>query len=127
MEQNLKILKDFASSFTPGKSDNFIFLGATGLGKTHLSSSVAQAVIANGYYVVYESALTMFSDYEEKKFKRSSYYDADYEFDKYVECDLLLIDDLGLRNDELIHRLMPVQRHKHEAHPAQVHDNQHKS
>ncbi len=95
MEQNLKILKDFASSFTPGKSDNFIFLGATGLGKTHLSSSVAQAVIANGYYVVYESALTMFSDYEEKKFGRSSYYDADYEFDKYVECDLLLIDDLG--------------------------------
>lgn len=95
MEQNLKILKNFASGFTPGKSDNFIFLGATGLGKTHLSSAVAQAVIANGYYVVYESALTMFSDYEEKKFGRSSYYDADYEFDKYAECDLLLIDDLG--------------------------------
>lgn len=95
MEQNLKILKEFASSFVPAKSDSYIFIGATGLGKTHLSSAVAQAVIAKGYYVVYESALTLFSDYEEKKFNRNSYYDAEYEFDKYTECDLLLIDDLG--------------------------------
>ncbi len=95
MEQNLKILKEFANGFVPSKSDSYIFIGATGLGKTHLSSAVAQAVIAKGHYVVYESALTLFSDYEEKKFNRNSYYDAGYEFDKYTECDLLLIDDLG--------------------------------
>lgn len=95
MEQNVKILKDFANNFVPKKSDNFIFVGATGLGKTHLSSAVAQAVIANGHYVVYESALTMFSDYEAKKFGRSNYYEDEGEFDKYIECDLLLIDDLG--------------------------------
>lgn len=96
MERNLNILKEYANGFIPGKSDNFIFLGATGLGKTHLSSSVAQAIIEKGSYVVYESAMKIFEDYEEKKFgSRNSSYDAEYEFEKYDECDLLIIDDLG--------------------------------
>ncbi len=94
IEKNLQILEEFTNEFSADKFDNFIFMGATGLGKTHLSSAVAQRIIENGYYVIYESALTLFSDYEEKKFGRSS-GDADYEFDKYIECDLLLIDDLG--------------------------------
>ncbi len=95
IEKNLHILENFADEFSIDKFDNFIFMGATGLGKTHLSSAVAQKVIENGYYVIYESALTLFSDYEEKKFGRNSANDSDYEFDKYIECDLLLIDDLG--------------------------------
>ncbi len=95
MEKNLSMLKEFANTFSPGKSDSFIFLGATGLGKTHLSSATAQEIIKKGYYVVYESAIKVFEDYEEWKFGSRYNTDAAYEYEKYEECDLLIIDDLG--------------------------------
>jgi len=96
MKQNLSILRDFANNFTPRESDSFLFLGATGLGKTHLSSSVAQAVIERGYYVVYESALKLFGDFELQRFGNGSYgSEADGDIDKYMDCDLLIMDDLG--------------------------------
>lgn len=96
MERNIHILQEFAEKFIPGQSDSFIFLGATGLGKTHLSSSVAQVVIKKGSYVVYESAIKIFEDYEEKKFGSRSYSsDTEFEYEKYEDCDLLIIDDLG--------------------------------
>ena len=96
MSRNLAILKNYAETFVPGKSDSFLFVGGTGLGKTHLSSSVARAVIERGAYVVYESAITLFAEYESKQFGRSSFGD-DEEIDteKYTDCDLLIIDDLG--------------------------------
>ena len=96
MGQNLKMLKEFSDTFVPEKSDSFLFLGATGLGKTHLSTATATAVIRKGAYVVYESAIKMFSDYETRRFGNSGYYsDFDDDVEKYVDCDLLIIDDLG--------------------------------
>ncbi len=95
MERNISILRNFADTFKPEKSDSFIFLGATGLGKTHLSSAVAQVIIEKGSYVVYESAIKLFEDYESKKFARSYYSDSEDESEKYADCDLLIIDDLG--------------------------------
>lgn len=96
MSQNLKMLKEFSANFAPEKSDSFLFLGATGLGKTHLSTATATAVIKKGAYVVYESALKMFSDYEARRFGSNGYFsEADDDIEKYVDCDLLIIDDLG--------------------------------
>ncbi len=96
MQQNVSILKDFAANFTPGKADSFLFLGGTGLGKTHLSSAVAQAVIERGYYVVYESSLKLFGDFELQRFGNGGYgLENDTDVGKYLECDLLIIDDLG--------------------------------
>ena len=37
-------------------SDSLLFIGGTGLGKTHLSTAIAKGVIEKGYDVVYESA-----------------------------------------------------------------------
>jgi len=97
MGQNVRLLKEFAAGFVPGKSDSFLFLGATGLGKTHLSTAVAQEIIKTGAYVVYESALTLFGEFEEQRFHRSSYdMDEDSEgTERFTDCDLLIIDDLG--------------------------------
>lgn len=97
MAQTVRRLKEFAANFVPGKSDSFLFLGATGLGKTHLSTAVAQEIIKSGAYVVYESALTLFGEFEEQRFHRSSYElseDSDGT-ERFTECDLLIIDDLG--------------------------------
>lgn len=96
MSRNVGMLKNFAENFVPGKSDSFLFAGATGLGKTHLSSAVARAVIEKGAYVVYESALKLFGDYEMRRFGNSGYTsDTEDDINRYIDCDLLIIDDLG--------------------------------
>ncbi len=92
MKRNATRLWEFAKNFVPGKSESFLFLGATGLGKTHLSSSVARVVIEKGAYVVYESSITLLADFEARRFGGNP--DAD-SVDRYTECDLLIIDDLG--------------------------------
>lgn len=92
-EMNFKLLYDFAHSFSGSQNDSWLLLGATGLGKTHLSTSVAKVVIERGYDVVYESAQGIISAFEMKRFG------GDYESDKeakFFDCDLLIIDDLGV-------------------------------
>ncbi len=79
---------DFAQNF--GTGANLLLTGGTGLGKTHLSSAIAQKVIDKGYTVVYESAQTVFDAYESVRFGRGT-----DNTDKYITCDLLIIDDLG--------------------------------
>ncbi len=79
---------DFAQNF--GTGANLLLTGGTGLGKTHLSSAIAQKVIDKGYTVVYESAQTVFDAYESVRFGRGN-----DNTDKYITCDLLIIDDLG--------------------------------
>ena len=95
MAQNVKILREFAEGYNKSTYENFLFHGPTGLGKTHLSSAVARSVIEKGGYVVYESSITLFADYEAKRFGNSYYSDYDSNVEKYIDCDLLIIDDLG--------------------------------
>jgi DNA replication protein DnaC len=70
-----------------------LLIGGTGLGKTHLSTSVAKAVIERGFDVLYVSAIDMFSDFEKKQFGNGEGYVDNTR--RYFECDLLIIDDLG--------------------------------
>lgn len=90
----LSAAKDFVKNF--GKSsDNLLLIGNTGTGKTHISTAIAKEVITRGFDVLYDSAQNIISDFEADKFK--SGYTSQYEpkADKYLECDLLIIDDLG--------------------------------
>ena len=83
----------FADDFE-NRRDFFLLVGGTGLGKTHLSTSVAKSLIDNGYDVVYEIAQNIFSDFESDRF-RDRFSDEEPISNKYFECDLLIIDDLG--------------------------------
>ncbi len=94
MEQNISILRSFVESFNRENDKSFLFMGGTGLGKTHLSTSVAVSLIEKGAYVVYESSIKLFSDFEARQFGRSPFGD-DTDTEKYLDCDLLIIDDLG--------------------------------
>ena len=93
MEQNLAYLVDYAKNFSIN-SDSLLLYGGTGLGKTHLSTAVAKAVIDKGYYVVYESAQNIFSDFDNDRF-RDRFNGDEPVAGKYLECELLIIDDLG--------------------------------
>lgn len=89
-----RMLHAFASGFNGKTSENFLLIGGTGLGKTHLSTAVAKAVIDKGFDVVYVSVVRMFEDFERKRFAPYS-YENDHLTDRYFDCDLLIVDDLG--------------------------------
>lgn len=89
------IARTYADKFDTETSGNMAFFGGTGLGKTHLSSAMAGAIIERGYDVFYTSANSMFADFEQKRFGSSAAFDASGEVSQYFACDLLIIDDLG--------------------------------
>ncbi|MBR2025147.1 MAG: ATP-binding protein [Clostridia bacterium] len=93
MKKNYKKLNKFAENFETNK-EFFLLVGGTGLGKTHLSTSVAKYLIETGYDVVYEIAQNIFSDFDADRF-RDRFSDDELLSTKYFDCDLLIIDDLG--------------------------------
>jgi len=92
MERNFQYVRRYALTFSPA-SDNLLFVGGTGLGKTFLAACVARAVADRGYSVVYETASHLFSKLEQAKFSPNE--DNRREAEKLTACDLLIIDDLG--------------------------------
>lgn len=94
IEQNFDELLSFAKNFETDKR-SFLLYGPTGLGKTHLSSAVARYLLDNGYDVVYESAQNVFADFERDRFRDRFDDEVELVSDKYLDCDLLILDDLG--------------------------------
>ncbi len=84
--------RKYAVSFTTA-SNNIMFMGGTGLGKTHLSLAIANAVINRGFSVVYGNAQNILSDLQNENFGRSD--NIRYAEKDVLGCDLLIIDDLG--------------------------------
>ena len=89
-----KVCLDFARNGVK-KGENLLLLGATGLGKTHLSTAIAKEVLEGGRSVVYESAPDLMEDFQFERFERDRYDRSDSRTDKYFAADLLIIDDLG--------------------------------
>ncbi len=92
MSDILDFCKFYAADFDTS-SQSVLMQGSTGLGKTHLSLSIAGEIIKKGYNVLYNSAQNMFNELEKERFGKSQDKGA-YEA-MILECDLLLIDDLG--------------------------------
>ncbi len=93
MKNNFCDAKLFAENFGGGAS-TLLFIGKTGTGKTHISTAIAKSVIEKGFSVLYDSAQNIISTFEHDRFK-SGYGPYEPNGDKYNECDLLIIDDLG--------------------------------
>ena len=98
MKQNFQNVRKYAETFALNEQNHpqsLLFLGGTGLGKTHLSTAIAKTVIERGYDVFYNSAVGTFSDFQRLRYGNTSMIgDAD-NTERYVSCDLLILDDLG--------------------------------
>lgn len=97
LERIFRFCQRYADGFRETGSANLLLIGATGLGKTHLSAAVAGRVIDRGFDVVCETAQNFFSDFENRRFNRpyGGYEREEDETDRYTDCDLLILDDLG--------------------------------
>ena len=93
MAKILEFCKKYASQFKKN-SPSLLMTGSTGLGKTHLSLTIAKEVIEKGFGVIYGSAQNIISKMEKEKFR--GYQNSSDETERhYIDCDLLIIDDLG--------------------------------
>lgn len=91
MKRNYDVMREYARTFDGKTVRNLLLIGGTGMGKTHLSTSLAKELIDRGYDVLYESAPNIFFELERERFDR----DDERASDRYYDAELLIIDDLG--------------------------------
>lgn len=89
-----KTCQNYAEKFGKFVVHNLFLTGAPGLGKTFLSACIARVVCEAGYSVVYDTAVHIFSSFEDAKFGRGG-EEAATDTQRYLSCDLLILDDLG--------------------------------
>lgn len=94
MSANLARAKEYAENFgKTDRNDSLLFIGKTGLGKTHISTAIAKNIIDKGFDVVYDTISNIINTYELQTFGHNE--QASTMVSRYIECDLLIIDDLG--------------------------------
>ncbi len=86
--------KSYAEDFSLTSKSLFMH-GATGLGKTHLSLAIARAVTEKGYNVIYGSCPNLLKRLEREHFGGRFNNADDGAEEELLNCDLLIIDDLG--------------------------------
>ena len=97
MSRILDYCRRYADSFTTD-SGNILMFGGTGLGKTHLSLSIAKEVLKKGYSVLYDSSLNYLNKIEKEQFGRGE--EGADTLACLLDTDLLILDDLGTEYDK---------------------------
>ncbi len=82
-------IRDF--SFT---NENLFFFGSCGTGKTFLTNCIAKELLDQGYMVIYKTADELINTLKEIRFDKNEFLE-----DAIINCDLLIIDDLGTESD----------------------------
>lgn len=97
MELVYEVCLNYAQKFGRFSIKNLFLSGAPGLGKTFLSACIARTVSERGFSVVYDTAGNIFAQFETRKFQSASEdgREARDETRRYLNCDLLIVDDLG--------------------------------
>lgn len=93
--ERMKKLLDFSKKYvkTFGEdSQNLLFVGEPGCGKTFLSVCIGCELIRSGKFVLYAPVQDLLADFEAATFKGKA---ASVPTEEYLEADLLIIDDLG--------------------------------
>ncbi len=92
MRNALDTCRNFVDTFDREKNNLFLY-GDIGVGKTFLTNCIAKELIDQSKSVIYFSAFQMFETMAKGKFDKDKIAQNTNEY--IVECDLLIIDDLG--------------------------------
>ena len=94
MDWVYRTCRRYAGQFGP-ESGSLLLTGDPGLGKTFLSAAIAREVSGEGFSVVYDTAAHIFDRFEARKFGREAGEAVEADVDRVLDCDLLILDDLG--------------------------------
>ena len=76
--------------------ENILFYGNAGVGKTFLTNCIAKELLTSAHTVIYLTAFQLFDILEKHKFSKGEKdYNIEEQFQGILDCDLLIIDDLG--------------------------------
>lgn len=88
--------RSFVDNFANTKTNNLLFSGPTGVGKTFLTGCISMELMKRGHTVLYQTAPALFNTIYEYRYKSAN--NDDWEsavYSNILESDLLIIDDLG--------------------------------
>ncbi len=94
MKNIYEFCRNYAESFTV-KSPSLLMYGKTGVGKTHLSLSIAKAVAERGFNAAYGSIVNLLTIIEREHFGKVSEEENMDTVNLLINADLLVLDDLG--------------------------------
>ena len=95
MKDVLSSCLDFIKNFDQ-KDENLLFYGNTGVGKTFLSNCIAKELLDSAHTVIYVTAFELVDILEKNTFGKDDENDIPENMFNYcLDCDLLIIDDLG--------------------------------
>lgn len=90
-ETSTRFIETFGKEF-----HNLLLYGNTGVGKTFLANCIAKELLDRAFTVIYLTAFQLFDILEKNKFGREEdNFEFQNQFDYILDCDLLIIDDLG--------------------------------
>lgn len=110
-QQNaLNQVVSFAKNMISGHKNNFVMVGPTGTGKTHLSCATARTLLSKGKharYITSEDLAQRIMDAWDRKVPDATEKSVIYDFSQY---DLLILDEYGLhdrdKRRELVHKVL---------------------
>ncbi|SET60308.1 ATP-binding protein [[Clostridium] polysaccharolyticum] len=87
----ISFIKNFNDSY-----ENLLIYGNPGVGKTFLTNCIARELLNTAHTVIYLTAFQLFSILEKNTFDKSKEnFETEEQFQGIMNCDLLIIDDLG--------------------------------
>ncbi len=92
-KMNRSLVFDLATAAFIGRHEDGLFLGPPGTGKSHLAQAIGQAVIQQGYRVLYRETHTLLDELADATLDGTRKQHMHF----LVTVPLLIIDDLGMR------------------------------
>src|SRR5919108_1090743 len=92
-KMNRSLVFDLATANFIAKHEDGLFLGPPGTGKSHLAQAIGQAVIQQGYRVLYREAHKLLEDLADAALD----HNRKEQMELFSTVPLLIIDDLGMR------------------------------